>query len=129
MRSTAGRTSEPSATVEPALNPAVLDSLRQLGRDAEPDVLQEVLGIFLLDAPTRLEAIRRALRDRDGDALRRAAHALKGASAVIGATALAAACLALENMGKQNAFDAAAEGLDVTEREYQRVKAEIDQLL
>jgi len=81
-------------TLDPALNPAldprVIDSLRQLTQDGEPDVLAEVLGLFLADAPARLAAIAAAAQAGDGPALHRSAHALKGAAGTIGASALQA---------------------------------------
>jgi HPt (histidine-containing phosphotransfer) domain-containing protein len=112
-----------------ALDPAVLDTLRQLNAEGQPDVLAEVFGVFLADAPARLEAIASAVNSKDAAALQRAAHTLKGAAGTIGAVDLQNACRQLEQMGKQQSFDGAVVALDVLRREYRRVKDEIDQLL
>ena len=42
-------------TMSPALDPAVLESLRELTPPGEPDVLKEVLQLFLEDVPGRIE--------------------------------------------------------------------------
>jgi two-component system sensor histidine kinase/response regulator len=112
-----------------ALDPGVLDTLRELSEPGRPDVLREVLGLFLTDGPMRLTAIEAAVTARDGAALQRSAHTLKGGAATIGALALQASCRVLEELGKQNRFDTAPEALAIMRREYARVKAAIDQLL
>ena len=116
-------------TMDNALDRAVLESFRQLNQDGEPDVLVEVLGLFLEDAPARLDAMTAAVAAGDGPALQRAAHGLKGAAGTIGARSLQAACRELEEMGKHNRLESATAGLDLMRREYERVKAEIDHLL
>ena len=111
------------------LDASVLDSLRQLSEPGQLDVVKEVLGLFLMDAPARVQAIDDAASARDAAALQRSAHTLKGASGTIGAFSLQQACRALEDMGKQAAFDDVATGLDALHKEYGRVKGAIDQLL
>ena len=115
--------------VRPALDPAVIETLRQLNEEGHPDVVSEVLGLFLAEAPGRLDAVEAALRDRDASALQRSAHTLKGASGAIGATALQTACRVLEELGKRHALDDAPEAMETVRQEYRRVKDAIDQLL
>ena len=113
----------------PALDPAVIEALRQLNEEGHPDVVTEVLGLFLTEAPSRLDAVEAAVRDRDASALRRSAHTLKGASGAIGATALQTACRALEELGKRHALDEAPAAMETMRHEYRRVQDAIDQLL
>ena len=112
-----------------ALDPAVLDSLRQLTQPGEPDVLADVLGLFLADAPTRLGAIAAAAAAGDAAALQRSAHALKGAAGAIGASALHAACRELEDVAKHPGLSPGAADLAVLHSEFARVKTAIDLLL
>jgi HPt (histidine-containing phosphotransfer) domain-containing protein len=49
-------------------------------------LLKEVIQLFRKDSPATLRRIETALRKRDADALRMAAHALKGAIATVGST-------------------------------------------
>lgn len=112
-----------------ALDPNVLESLRQLNQKGEPDVLSEVLRLFLADTPKRIDAIAEASSRGDATALQRAAHGLKGAAGTIGAVALQAACRALEDLAKGATLGAAVAELDVLRKEYARVKADIEHLL
>jgi len=67
------------------LDPAVVDSLRQLTPPGEPDVLGEVLRLFLDEVPRRVARLKAAWDDRNAGELQRAAHSLKGSSGNIGA--------------------------------------------
>src|SRR2546428_2790048 len=62
-------------------------ALQYVGGDQE--LLDELLGIFIEDAPIRVEAIRQAIATSDVTLLKREAHTLKGALKGIGATTAA----------------------------------------
>jgi PAS domain S-box-containing protein len=79
--------------------------LNRVGGDEE--VLREVVRIFLEDTPLQLEAMGKALVDRDAPTLRRLAHTLKGSSGTAGAVALQSAALALETAAAAGDFDSA----------------------
>ncbi|HUE87751.1 MAG TPA: Hpt domain-containing protein [Vicinamibacterales bacterium] len=111
------------------MDPAVLETLRQLNQDGEPDVLAEVLRLFLTDTPARLDAIGAAVASGDVLALQRAAHGLKGAAGAIGAWSLQAACRALEEIGKRNSLESSIPASEAVRREYDRVQTEIRHLL
>jgi HPt (histidine-containing phosphotransfer) domain-containing protein len=115
--------------VDDALDPTVLDSLRQLTQPGEPDVLADVLGVFLADAPARIEAIATAASAGDAEALRRSAHTFKGAAAAIGATALQAACRELEETARRPDLTPGAADLAPLHREFARVRSQIVLLL
>jgi two-component system, sensor histidine kinase and response regulator len=85
---------------ENRLTQQVLD---RVGGDHE--LLAEISRLFVDDAPRHLGRIRAALEARDGDALRRAAHALKGAAANFDADGVVNAARALEEMGHDGTFD------------------------
>jgi two-component system sensor histidine kinase/response regulator len=79
--------------------------LERVGGDEE--IFAELCDLFLADAPTRLDAIRDAVAQGDPSALRRAAHAFKGAASVFDADDVVAAARALEEIGETGALDAA----------------------
>jgi len=108
---------------------SVIDRLRQLNQEGEPDVVREVFLLFLDDAPRRISAIAEAIGRGDADALQRAAHTLKGAAASIGATALQALCLEVELLGKGARPEAATVPAQALRAEFDRVRGEIDRLL
>jgi HPt (histidine-containing phosphotransfer) domain-containing protein len=114
----------------PALDLAVLESLRQLTRPNEPDVLREVLATFLADTPGRIAAITSAIQCQDAHALLRAAHTLKGAAASIGAAGVEGRCRDLENTARKGNVDQGATALlSALGEELERVRKEIAHLL
>ncbi len=68
-------------------------------------LLEEIVGLFRADAADRLRAMREAIDRGNGEALRLAAHALKGAAATIGARATERAAAELEQAGRANDFE------------------------
>ena len=69
------------------------------------DLLREVISLFREDAQTSLRRIERAIRQRDGEALRAAAHALKGSIATVGSTPGRELAAELEQMGRGDRFE------------------------
>jgi signal transduction histidine kinase/CheY-like chemotaxis protein len=82
-----------------------LDVLARVGGDRE--LLAEISRLFVDDAPRHLDRIRAALDARDGEALGRAAHGLKGAAANFDAQGVVNAARALEEIGRTAQFDEA----------------------
>jgi len=70
----------------------------------DTELLKEVVMLYRADAPKYLRRIERALKLRDGEALRLAAHALKGALATVGSPAGRQAAAELEEAGRTNGF-------------------------
>jgi two-component system sensor histidine kinase/response regulator len=90
------------------LDRAALDTLLEsVGGDVE--FLAELAGEYLDDARRQFMAMRQALSNGDGEALRRAAHSLKSNSATFGATTLSTMCRELEYMGRDCALEGATE--------------------
>ncbi|MGE0040523.1 MAG: Hpt domain-containing protein [Vicinamibacterales bacterium] len=83
------------------LDAGTLQMLRALNQEGEPDVLAEVLELFLEDAPARVAAIEAAAAAGDTRGLERAAHGLKGSAGNIGALGLQAICKTLEACGRE----------------------------
>ena len=65
---------------EEAVDGNVLAALRDLQGEGRPDILAELIAIYLRDTPPRLAALHEAVARTDAAALRRAAHGLKGSS-------------------------------------------------
>ncbi len=82
------------------------EALRQrLGGDDE--LMADVIRLFLEDLPARLAAIKDAVDGRNAEALRTAAHALKGSAANLSAGGLHEAARVLERIGSESRMDAA----------------------
>ena len=85
--------------------PATFDektALTYTGGDRQ--LLKEVIDLFRKDSPAALRRIERALHKRDADALRMAAHALKGGIATVGSSAGRETAAELETMAKASRF-------------------------
>ncbi len=73
-------------------------ALKHAGGDRA--LLTEVIELFQSDYPAALRRVDRAVQTADAEALRLAAHALKGALATVGSPAGREAALALEQIGR-----------------------------
>jgi two-component system sensor histidine kinase/response regulator len=85
---------------EPALDPARLATLRNLGPSDGQGLLPEAAEAFRQDIQPSLATLRRALDNGHGAALEEAAHKLKGAASNIGATRAASLCQQLERRAR-----------------------------
>jgi len=103
----------PGSDAAPPAAPAgesVLDeaaALQYAGGDRE--LLAELLGIFVADAPAQLRALHEALAAADAPALMRAAHTLKGSLRLLGARSAATLAERLEGLGRAGDLSAAPE--------------------
>lgn len=87
----------PASNVDvPRLDRRVLDEIRELQSEDAPDLLRQVVELFLADAPNHLAAIRVFARRGDTEALARAAHTLKSASASVGLIRFSGLCKTIE---------------------------------
>ena len=87
----------------PAFDPeAALDRV-----DDDRELLAEILGLFRAQAAASRADIETALARRDGPALERAAHSLKGAAANISAEQVREAGMHLEHAGRAGDWEAA----------------------
>ncbi len=100
----------------------VLRRLRELQMDGESDLVAELVNIYLADAPVRIAAMRDAIASGNADVLRLAAHTLKGSSASLGASHLAALCKELEELAHTGTAAGVAGKLADVDRELMRVR-------
>jgi HPt (histidine-containing phosphotransfer) domain-containing protein len=115
---------------EPAvLDRAVMETLRQLTPPGEPDVLTEVLRLFLREVPLRMDRLRNAWAAGNIEGVYRAAHSLKGSAGNIGAQRLLVVCRQLDEMGRAGDLTESAPLVAALELEYDRVAAEIDRII
>ena len=101
------------------LDGTALERIRGMNVDGQGDFLMELVGMFHETSPKRLVGMRKAIEVRDGAALSREAHYLKSSSANLGATEMSTLCQKLDEMGRRESFDGAADALEVLEFAYQ----------
>ena len=83
--------------------------------EGDTELLGEIIGLFLEEAPRLLESARDAAARQDGQALERAAHSLKGSAASLGAGTVVAAALTLETLGRAGQTAQVQEALSTLE--------------
>jgi HPt (histidine-containing phosphotransfer) domain-containing protein len=107
------------------LDRRVIETLRQLTPPGEPDVLTEVLQMFLQEVPPRIERLRNAWTAGNIQEVYRAAHSLKGSAGNIGAQRLLGVCKQLDEMGRAGDLEHSAPLVDALATEYGKVADEI----
>ena len=86
-----------------AIDLSVLLELEEAQVDDEPDLIVELIDLYLEETPRCLAAMSAMLAARDWLSLRRAAHGLKGSSAVLGAGRTPQLCEAVEQLAPDSA--------------------------
>jgi len=88
---------DPRSTGEgPLLDGAPLERMHALGRQVGRNLADEIVQTWLRQGERAVLAMQAAVEAGDADRVRTTAHALKGSSATVGATALATVCAGLE---------------------------------
>jgi len=81
-----------------AVDMAMLNDLAAAQVAGEPDLIVELIDLYLEDALRRMAAMQAAIAATDKATLNGAAHALRGSSASLGACQMAALCAELEGL-------------------------------
>jgi PAS domain S-box-containing protein len=109
------------ASDEPALlNRAVLDRMREQLGGGDGTIVVEFIDLFISDTPALVAGLREALDTGDAELAERSAHTLKSNGGIVGAQALSACCLNLEELAKVGALNAVASALPAGEAIYAR---------
>jgi two-component system, sensor histidine kinase and response regulator len=110
-------------TEEPVIDHSLLESLRELQGDGKPDILNELIELFLSDVPLQLAELREAAEAGEPHSVERIAHTLKGSAANMGALRMKALLAELEEIGRSGNLGAAPERISRVEEEFGRVRA------
>ena len=101
------------------------EALARVGDDEE--LLKEISQLFLAEYPGSLNSIRAAISAKDGRALERWAHHLKGSAANF-SSAVRAAAFELEKMGREGNLSRAGQALTDLEELLERLRLELEDL-
>ena len=112
-----------------ALDKATIDYLKSLRRGDGPSVLERAVGMYLENAPTVLDELRRAIAGGDASAVWRIAHSLKSSSASLGAKQLAQHIGDMEGRARQNDLVEADSRLVRIETEFQKASSALRKTL
>ena len=114
---------------EDPLDRSVLASLRELQEEGAPDILNELIELFIDGVPPQLVALREAVEAGDAHSVERIAHTLKGSCGNMGARRMEALCAELEEIGRCEDLAAGPERISRLEEEFGRVRAAFEEVL
>jgi two-component system, sensor histidine kinase and response regulator len=117
----AGRGEEPSAIDEKAI-----DLIASLAPSGSEGLVKGVIDLYLESSATLMAGIGAAVEAKDAVSLNRSAHALKSASANLGAVTFAGICRELEVMGRNNALEEMGARMAALTLEYPRVREALE---
>jgi HPt (histidine-containing phosphotransfer) domain-containing protein len=111
------------SSVEPTGAREVFDKEKVMERlDGDEVLFSEILGMFLDDAPIKIERMQEHLKGEDLAGLELQAHSLKGAASYIGGNALQKVAFEIEVAAKNHELDRASILLGSLEKELVKYK-------
>ncbi|WP_196214026.1 PAS domain S-box protein [Methanolobus vulcani] len=117
------------ASHEVTIDPQIFD--RQLLMEnvmEDIDLARKIVGIFLKNAPSQIENLKRAIEDENADLIRSCAHSVKGASASVGGMTLSRLAAEIEMAGKLEEIDGLQEKIPEMDRKYELLVEELDKM-
>jgi HPt (histidine-containing phosphotransfer) domain-containing protein len=109
-----------------AVDMAVLLAFEEMQVEGEPDLIVELINLYLEDAPVKLASMQEAAAEGDEVALKRVAHSLRGSSASIGVGQVAALCEELERAYRADSAGQAVTILDRLEQELEEARRDLE---
>ena len=85
-----------NSSTSPSLDLSVLKCFESIQIEDEPDIIVELIDLYLEDVPRRFDLMRSAISEGDRSAVQRQAHTMKGSSGNLGAQGIAQICDQLE---------------------------------
>ena len=102
----------PAAAFDDVLDLSMIEVLRDLQDDDDPEFVAELIGVFIAELPDHLAALHQALETAAPDDVRAGAHKIRGAAANLGAAPLSELCAELEQRGRDGELAGADEMLN-----------------
>ncbi len=97
-----------------------------LGFEASPDILLDLVTLFLQETPSLMDTIRVGLAEGDWPAMIRAAHTLKSNGATFGAEKLRELAAQIEQNGREGKTESLAPLVRELQQEYSRFRAVVE---
>jgi CheY-like chemotaxis protein/HPt (histidine-containing phosphotransfer) domain-containing protein len=109
------------------LDQDVLAALRELQDEGDPDVLKELMDLFLADVPLQLVVLSKAVDAGDVSSAERITHTLKGSCGNMGASGMEALCTELEQILRSEGLSAAPDLISRLEEEFERARVALEE--
>lgn len=114
---------------DPAIERKALDAIRDLAGHGTPDILDQIIRLYLDSTPELLSKLRLGLKKGHAEVVRTAAHTLKSSSAIVGANRLAELCKRIETAARSDAFTFDPVSMEQLDTEYARVRIALERAL
>ncbi len=111
-----------------ALDKNVLDELLSFASDGDPDLLLDLIQMFLDDSPSKVSAVREGLETGDFEKAERAAHSLKASSGNLGARIVQDICEQLQVLTRGRKMNESLELAPRLEQSYAAAASELQKL-
>jgi len=108
-------------TFRAAVDLDVLRSYEKIQLDGEPDLIVELIELYIEDARRRLTVMKESLAQRNWLSVKREAHSLRGSSGNLGALQTALICDQIEGLESGDLFPSAEALLGCLEQELEQV--------
>jgi HPt (histidine-containing phosphotransfer) domain-containing protein len=115
--------------VAQVIDMGVIDELLALSEDGDPELLVDLITMFVADGPEKLRSIVGGLAAGDLHQMERAAHSLKGSAGNLGATAVQNHCDTIQVATRRQQVDGLATVVDALERDFATALRELQDLL
>ncbi len=112
-----------------AIDPQILSFLQETLCDGDQVAMREMIECYLSESEKLYENIISSLQTGDFQSLTLSAHSLKSSSASLGAIVFSELCKQLEAMGKNHDLTASATLIPELQREYAKVRPELQQAI
>ena len=94
------------------INMDIVQELLSLSDDGDPELLVDLIQMYLEDGPRKLAEINEGLAAQDYDRVERAAHSLKAAAGNLGAIFVQEDCETLQQASRQHELDTVRRGVE-----------------
>jgi len=115
-----------AAENEDDIDLSVLETYRKLQDDDEPNLVADLVELYINDTRKRLTEIRVTLKEQDIQALQKEIHSLKGSSGNLGILRMAKICAALEENLKDDNWSKVEAQIFELESEFSRVQSVLE---
>lgn len=111
------------------LNMEIIDELLALSDDGDPELVVDLIQMFLADGPAKLRSIQSGFSSGDLHQVEQAAHSLKGSAGNLGAVAVQNHCEAIQVATRSQRTEGLKLMVDALSRDFRDAEAELKDLL
>ena len=112
-----------------AINMGVVEELLSLSDQGDPELLVDLIQMYLEDGPHKLEEITEGLATLDYDRVEKAAHSLKGSAGNLGAVLVQNDCETLQVASREHELDTIRSSVGELQSHYRDAEMALQDLL